>query len=83
MANGSIAIQTIADCDVEYIDGLPIEEAISTHPPDLLIIGDLISELGDNPRFANMFTKGSHLLEMSIIFIVQNIQGGPKLCIGK
>jgi len=63
----------IPGCEVEYVDGLPDDESISSSPPDLLIIDDLMTELGDNPRLANMFTKGSHHLGMSIIFIVQNI----------
>lgn len=63
----------IPNCEVEYIDGLPDDQAIASDPPDLLIIDDLMTELGDNPRLANMFTKGSHHLKMSIIFIVQNI----------
>lgn len=63
----------IPGCEVEYIDGLPDDESISSDPPDLLIIDDLMNELGDNPRLANMFTKGSHHMNMSIIFIVQNI----------
>lgn len=63
----------IPGCEVDYIDGLPDEESIASNPPDLLIIDDLMTELGDNPRLANMFTKGSHHLKMSIIFIVQNV----------
>ena len=65
--------EPIPGCEVDYIEGLPDEEAIATSPPDLLIIDDLMNELGDNQRLANMFTKGSHHLHMSIIFIVQNI----------
>lgn len=63
----------IVDCEVEYVDGLPDDESIAMNPPDLIIIDDLMNELGNNQRLANMFTKGSHHLKMSIIFIVQNI----------
>lgn len=40
---------------------------------DLIVIDDLMSELGSDNRLLNLFTKGSHHLNISVIFIVQNI----------
>ena len=61
------------NCQVEYIDGLPSEEEIDELKPSLIIIDDLMTELGNNKSLTNIFTKGSHHKNISIIFITQNI----------
>ena len=58
---------------INYIDGLPTEEDIIESKTDILVIDDLMTELGGDKKLANLFTKGSHHLSLSIIFIVQNI----------
>lgn len=58
---------------VEYHEGLPDNNFIETIKPDLIIIDDLMNELGNNIQLANLFSKGSHHLGMSILFIVQNV----------
>lgn len=55
--------------DIEYHEGL-IDD-ISGY--DLVIVDDLMTELGSDQRLANMFTKGSHHLNVSVVFIVQNL----------
>lgn len=40
---------------------------------DLIIIDDLMNELGGDARLLNLFTKGSHHMNVSVIFIVQNV----------
>ena len=58
--------------DLQLIDGLPDTEGYDTTIPRIIIIDDLMNELkGD--VVANLFTKGSHHTNSSIIFIVQNI----------
>lgn len=55
--------------DIEYHEGLV--DDISDY--DLVIVDDLMTELGSDQRLANIFTKGSHHLNVSIVFIVQNL----------
>lgn len=54
---------------IEYHEGL-IEDPSGY---DLIVIDDLMNELGGDNRLLNLFTKGSHHMNISIIFIVQNI----------
>lgn len=49
------------------------EEDIKTAKTDIIVIDDLMNELGDSKPLANLFTKGSHHMNISIIFILQNI----------
>lgn len=58
---------------LKYVDGLVDEEYITREGPQLVVIDDLMTELGNDRRLANLFTKGSHHLSISVIFIVQNI----------
>ena len=58
--------------DLQLIDGLPDTEGYDTTIPRIIIIDGLMNELkGD--VVANLFTKGSHHTNSSIIFIVQNL----------
>lgn len=70
--------------NIQYIQGLPTEDEIGTFSPKLLIIDDLMSDLGDNKDLANLFSRGSHHLGVSVIFITQNLfhQGKQMRTIG-
>ena len=67
-----------------YVSGLPSEEEIKEDLPHIIVIDDLMTELGDNKKFADLFTKGSHHLGVSVIFISQNMyhQGKQMRTIG-
>lgn len=54
---------------IEYHDGL-IEDPSGY---DIIIVDDLMNEMGNNNRLLNLFTKGSHHMKISVFFIVQNI----------
>lgn len=41
--------------------------------PTLIILDDLMEEVGDSQEVVKMFTKGSHHKNISVIFIVQNL----------
>ena len=62
----------IPGCTIEYNEGIS-EEIILEKRPDILIIDDLMQEKSSDSSLANIFTRGSHHLGMSVIFIVQNI----------
>ena len=65
--------KTLPGCDIKYVDGLIDENEIKNNKPDIIIIDDLMNEVGDSKSLANLFTKGSHHLNISVIFILQNI----------
>ena len=57
--------------DVEFRQGLPNLEDFDGSQPTLLIVDDLMIET--NEEIANMFTKGSHHRNASVVFLVQNL----------
>ncbi len=61
--------------NIEFVEGFPDElyESFSPSINNLLILDDLMAELGSDKRLANLFTKGSHHRNLSIIHIQQNL----------
>ena len=57
--------------NVEFKQGPPSEEDIQTYKDSLLIIDDLMSECAT--LSSNIFTKFSHHLTISVIYILQNL----------
>lgn len=60
---------------IEFHKGLDANILNKFKPDDnnLLVIDDLMRESGNGDLVADIFTKGSHHLNLSTIFIVQNI----------
>jgi hypothetical protein len=58
---------------VKYVEGLPSKDEIFLDKPNIIIIDDLMTQLGNNPALADLFTKGSHHNDISVIFITQNL----------
>jgi hypothetical protein len=65
--------EEIPNVEFRYVEGLPSEEEILSDKPHIIIIDDLMSELGSDKKLTNLFTKGSHHNDISVIFISQNI----------
>jgi hypothetical protein len=61
------------DVDVKYFDYLIKPEEISILKPHIIVIDDMMTEMTKNAELSDLFTKGSHHLDVSVIFIVQNI----------
>lgn len=61
--------------EITFVEGVPSDLETLTNPSirNLAVIDDLMQELGNDQRIANLFTKGSHHRNLSIIFILQNI----------
>ena len=57
---------------------LPSEKDIAEFRPDIIVVDDLTYELGSNAALLKWFTKKSHHLNISIIFIVQILFFGGK-----
>lgn len=60
--------------NIEFREGLPRSEDYAADPcPKLLILDDLMRESSSSAAIINLFTKGSHYNNLSVIFITQNI----------
>ena len=61
--------------NIEFREGLPQNEDYSNDPrPKLVIIDDLMRESSNGGgAIVNLFTKGSHHNNLSVIFITQNV----------
>ena len=64
---------TLKHANIDYIDGLPSEDELKEKKPHLIVIDDLMNELADDVKMGNLFTKGSHHLNINVIFITQNL----------
>ena len=55
--------------------GVPsdLESVINPSIRNLVVIDDLMQELSNDPRLTDLFTKGFHHRNLSVIFILQNI----------
>lgn len=62
-----------ADVSVTYHEGLPNEQDVGDSQPNIIVIDDLMSEMGKDKHLLNLFTKFSHHHQISVIFIVQNL----------
>ena len=60
---------------LKFIKGFPedLDTLIDTSKRNLIIIDDLMSEIGNDKRLTALFTKGSHHKNLSIILILQNL----------
>jgi hypothetical protein len=59
--------------NVEVHEGLDVIDDISGTEPTLLILDDLMQEAGDEKQVVNLFTKGSHHRNLSVIMLIQNM----------
>lgn len=57
---------------ISYHHGLVDADDIVDGNYSIVVIDDLMTEVSGNDKLANLFTKGSHHLHISVIFIVQN-----------
>lgn len=56
---------------LQFVEGLPKTELLDPRTRSLVIIDDLLSET--DGRVTNLFTKGSHHRNCSVIYITQNL----------
>ena len=69
--NGAWQTQFERIPNVEFIEGLPNIENVDKTERTLIIIDDLMNIT--NRSVTNLFTKGSHHYNCSVIYIVQNL----------
>ena len=61
--------------NIHFVEGVPgdLESMINPSIRNLVVIDDLMRELANDQRITNLFTKGCHHRNLSVIFILQNI----------
>lgn len=66
-----------ANVDIRYVHVKGSDDfddsLIRKERPDVVVVDDLMNELGGNATLASLFTRGSHHIGFSVIFIVQNV----------
>ena len=65
--------EPIPNTDVIYHEGLCTHSVLEELKPDLVVIDDLMSEVSSDKQMVDLFTKTSHHMKISVIFIVQNL----------
>ena len=58
---------------IEFNEGIPSDEYLDISTRNLIVLDDLMAQSGEDKRIADLFTKGSHHRNLSVIYIVQNI----------
>lgn len=61
------------DLIVDFVEGIPSIEIFSPDDNNLLIIDDLMHDAGRSKQIADLFTKGCHHYNISLILILQNL----------
>ena len=64
---------------IQFREGLPDIGDVDDREPTLLIIDDLMQET--NETIANMFTKGSHQRNVSVVFLAQKPVSEKQVCV--
>lgn len=59
--------------DVTFVQGFPINYKDYLGNNSLIILDDLMAECADDKRLTFLFSKGCHHLNVSLIFVTQNI----------
>ena len=61
--------------NITFVEGIPsdLESMIDPSIRNLIVLDDMMQELSNDQRITNLFTKGCHHRNLSVIFILQNI----------
>jgi GTPase SAR1 family protein len=66
-------VQISEKIEIKYFDYLIGLSEISNYKPHVIVIDDMMTEMAKNSELSDLFSRGSHHLNISVIFIVQNI----------
>ena len=62
---------------IEFVKGIPEnlekDSYFDIHKRNLMVIDDQMADAGNDKRIVNLFTRGSHHRNVSVIYIVQNL----------
>ena len=63
--------------NIEFVKGIPTalgkDAYFSVNKRNLIVFDDQMIDTGKDPRIVNLFTRGSHHRNLSVIYIVQNV----------
>ena len=61
--------------NITFVEGVPgdLDTLMKPSVRNLVVIDDLMHELSNDQRMTNLFTKGCHHRNLSVIFILQNM----------
>ena len=65
--------QPIPGATVRYVKGLVSEDTLRASQADIVVVDDLMTENSNDPHLHNIFTKISHHLRVTVIYITQNL----------
>ena len=67
--------------NVELVEGFPnnLSELTKGHDNSLIVLDDLMSQCSNDPRVADLFTRGSHHPGISVVYLTQNLFPPGKL----
>jgi len=66
--------------DIEFYQGIFDTELFSSSTKNLIIFDDLMEECGNDKTILNLFTRGSHHKNISVILLTQNLFNKGKYC---
>lgn len=59
--------------NIEFCEGFPSLDSIDSSKNNLLILDDLMDEIGKNSDCSNLFTRGSHHKNITVFAIIHNL----------
>ena len=61
--------------NITFVEGVPsdLDFMIDPNIRNLVVLDDMMQELSNEKKITNLFTKGCHHRNLSVIFIVQNL----------
>ena len=67
--------------DVELIQGFPndVNELMKGHDNSVVVLDDLMSQCSNDPRVADLFTRGSHHRGIFVLYLTQHLFPPGKL----
>lgn len=66
-------IEETVPYNIEFTNTIPDVESFSSNENNLLIVDDFMHEAGKNNTVVNLFTKGCHHRNISLILVLQNL----------
>lgn len=67
--------EAIPNADVNYVEGFDTDilDSINSSNTTLVVLDDLMEDLGSNKEASKLFTRGIHHNNLSVVFVLQNI----------
>jgi GTPase SAR1 family protein len=72
-SNQMKAISEMSEIPIEFTQTIPDINEFSEYVPTLLIIDDMMNDAGSSKTVADLFTKGCHHKNISVILVLQNL----------